>query len=446
MNNLKRLLCQWESPELVASKLIEEWGEAGFIWLDGDGSELGRWVTLAINPLEQFCSRNLENSTKESNPFKILRELPPGHWTGWLNYEAASWIEPQNPWKSSSMATLWIASHDPVLKFDLQKKELWLEGQDTQRISIMENFLRNIVHQNLAKAKNNRRKRIEMRNSIPLESWEWKLTSAEYSKRVEEIKKLIAKGDIFQANLTTSCKTWLPKSMSPLDVYTKLRKYSPAPFAGVIVGDQMTKGEAIISTSPERFLKALPSGEVETRPIKGTRPRDIDPEKDADWAAELISSTKDRAENVMIVDLLRNDLGRVCKPGSINVPHLLLLESYPQVHHLTSVVRGKLSKNKTWVDLIEACWPGGSVTGAPKLRACKRLYELEPTARGPYCGSILNINWNGILDSNILIRSLMVKEATITAHAGCGIVADSDSKKEAEEMNWKLMPLLKALT
>ena len=148
----------------------------------------------------------------------------------------------------------------------------------------------------------------------------------------------------------------------------------------------------------------------------------------------------------MIVDLLRNDLGRVCQPGSIKVPHLLVLESYSQVHHLTSVVKGTLNTNKTWVDLLEACWPGGSVTGAPKLRACKRLYELEPTARGPYCGSILNINWDGVLDSNILIRSLIIKESSITAHAGCGIVADSDSQKEAEEMNWKLMPLLNALT
>ena len=115
MNNIKRLLCQWESPELVAYKLIQEWGEAGFIWLDGDGSDLGRWVTLGINPLEQFCSRELENSKKYSNPFTILRELPQGHWTGWLSYEAASWTEPQNPWQKSSMATLWIASHDPIL-------------------------------------------------------------------------------------------------------------------------------------------------------------------------------------------------------------------------------------------------------------------------------------------------------------------------------------------
>ncbi len=446
VNNFQRLLCQWERPEIVATKLIKQWGEAGFIWLDGDGSDLGRGVTLAVNPLEQFCSRGLEDSKLESNPFQILRELPPGHWTGWLSYEAASWTEPKNPWKSSSIATLWIASHDPVLKFDLHKKELWLEGQNKQRISIMEKFLKNTFHENISKTKNKEIKEIEKMDRIPLESWEWKLTSEEYSKKVDEIKNWIAKGDIFQANLTTSCQTFLPKSISPIDLYSKLKKYSPAPFSGVIIGDKMTKGEAILSTSPERFLKVLPNGEVETRPIKGTRPRDKDPEKDADWAAELICSIKDRAENIMIVDLLRNDLGRVCTPGSINVPHLLVLESYAQVHHLTSVVKGKLDKNKSWVDLLEACWPGGSVTGAPKLRACKRLYELEATARGPYCGSILNINWDGILDSNILIRSLMIKESTITAHAGCGIIADSDSKKEAEEMTWKLMPLLNALT
>ncbi len=446
MNTSKRLISKWNSPELVAYKLIQEWGKDGFIWLDGDGSDLGRWVTLGINPVEQFCSREFKTSKKECNPFKILRGLPQGHWTGWLSYEAASWTEPNNPWKISSMATLWIASHDPILKFDLQKKELWLEGKDHKRLSIMESFLNDNFDKQLSKYDNDVTKELAAKQNIPLESWEWKLTSQEYSLRVDEIKKWIAMGDIFQANLTTSCHASLPESMSPVDVYVKLKKGSPAPFAGVIIGDQMAKGEAIVSTSPERFLKALPSGEVETRPIKGTRPRDKNPEKDAGWAAELICSQKDRAENIMIVDLLRNDLGRVCQPGSIKIPHLLLLESYPQVHHLTSVVKGKLNTHKTWVDLLEACWPGGSITGAPKLRACKRLNELEPTARGPYCGSILNINWDSTFDSNILIRSLMIKESSISAHAGCGIVADSDSDKEAEEMKWKLMPLLKALT
>ena len=138
----------------------------------------------------------------------------------------------------------------------------------------MKNFLNSTFHQKLSKAHYKATKQTERRHSISLESWDWKLTSQEYSEKVDEIKEWIAKGDIFQANLTTSCQARLPESMRPIDVYSKLKRYSPAPFAGVIIGDQMAKGEAIISTSPERFLKALPSGEVETRPIKGTRPRD----------------------------------------------------------------------------------------------------------------------------------------------------------------------------
>ena len=142
---------------------------------------------------------------------------------------------------------------------------------------------------------------------------------------------------------------------------------------------------------------------------------------------------------------LRNDLGKVCKVGSIDVPQLFALESYAKVHHLISVVNGCLEKNKTWVDLLEASWPGGSITGAPKLRACQRLFELEPIARGPYCGSLLHRDWNGVLDSNIIIRSLILKGNHLRANAGCGIVADSDPKIEFEELNWKIMPLLRAM-
>ena len=162
-------------------------------------------------------------------------------------------------------------------------------------------------------------------------------------------------------------------------------------------------------------------------------------------AAELVSSPKDRAENIMIVDLLRNDLGRVCKLGSITVPQLVGLETYPKVHHLTSVVKGYLQEGKTWIDLLEACWPGGSITGAPKLRACQRLYELEPIARGPYCGSIIHLNWDGTFDSSILIRTLLLGGEKLRVNGGCGIVADSDPYNEVKELNWKLMPLLKAL-
>jgi len=147
----------------------------------------------------------------------------------------------------------------------------------------------------------------------------------------------------------------------------------------------------------------------------------------------------------MIVDLLRNDLGRVCRPGSIRVPQLVGLESYTNVHHLTSVVTGELREGCSWVDLLRACWPGGSISGAPKLRACQRLAELEPVARGPYCGSLLRRHWDGSVDSSILIRTLLLKERALRLQAGCGIVTDSDPQAEAEELGWKLHPLQAAL-
>jgi para-aminobenzoate synthetase component 1 len=203
--------------------------------------------------------------------------------------------------------------------------------------------------------------------------------------------------------------------------------------------------EAVVSASPERFLRLTPAGQVESRPIKGTRPRGADPRADADSAAALICDPKDRAENVMIVDLLRNDLGRVCRPGSIHVPQLLGLESYAQVHHLTSVVAGQLREGLGPVELLRACWPGGSITGAPKLRACRRLSALEPVPRGPYCGALFHLGADGGFDSNILIRSLMVKERRLRLHAGGGVVADSDPEGEALEMGWKIQPLLAAL-
>tara|TARA_Y100001968_G_scaffold212345_1_gene195514 strand:+ start:88962 stop:90320 length:1359 start_codon:yes stop_codon:yes gene_type:complete len=445
MINLYKELCCWQHPDFIAQELTKYWGEDGLIWLDGDNSKLGRWVTLAIDPIEQVCCRGLPNNINGSNPFEALRNLNPGHWTGWLSYEAGAWIEASTSWKSDDMATLWVASHDPIFKFDLHKNELWLEGYDRNRIEKFSHWLKTISKQNYEEK--NDRKILENRSSIhiPLESWQWLTSIDDYSEKVANIKKLIEKGDLFQANLATGCTTGISQKASLINVYKKLKSYSPAPFGGLVIGAKDAKNEAIISVSPEQFLKVSASGEIETRPIKGTRPRHIDSQKDSELARDLLISPKDRAENIMIVDLLRNDLGRVCTPGSINIPQLVGLESYAQVHHLTSVIKGSLKPNKTWVDLLEASWPGGSITGAPKIRACQRLNELEPMPRGPYCGSLINLHWNGCFNSNILIRTVLIKNTTLKAYAGCGIVADSDPIKEAEEMNWKILPLLKAL-
>ena len=422
----------WHEPVAVAQLLAALHGEEGLIWLDGDGSALGRWVTLAAGPRQTLCCRGRPGEPGAQNPFTMLRALDPGHWTGWLSYEAAAWTEPGNPWASDPLATLWIARHDPVLRFDLQERQLWIEGQDHKAIQALTDALEN---QPTPPAQRPPR--------IPLDAWQQHTDQRAFADGVRRIRELIAAGDLFQANLTACCSTSWPQQSRALDLFLRVREACPAPFAGLVVADN---GEALLSSSPERFLQMEPSGRIQTRPIKGTRPRHQSPQQDADLAADLVCSAKDRAENVMIVDLLRNDLGRVCRPGSIQVPQLLGLESYASVHHLTSVVEGQLQQGLSWVDLLEACWPGGSITGAPKLRACQRLHELEPTSRGPYCGSLIHLDWDGSFDSNILIRSLIRQGSTLRAHAGCGIVADSDPDGEADEVLWKLQPLLNALT
>jgi len=441
----ERRSCTWIEPSFLVQKLVETWGEEGLIWLDGDGSKLGRWSIIGIDPINHIFCDGLPSNANSTNPFEELNHLEPGHWTGWLSYEAGAWLEPKNSWKSNAMALLWMVQHDPILKLDLQLQQLWLEGCNRARLNHFDGWLKRISQENHGHHSHKHKFSSEPVIRIPLSNWKWLTSRDEYTSNVKQVQNLIAKGDIFQANLTACCTASVPKEKIALDIFMRLRAQNPAPFAGVVIGKGKAHGQAVISCSPERFLKALPTGEIETRPIKGTRPRHINPIKDADLVSDLICSPKDRAENIMIVDLLRNDLGKVCQPGSIVVPQLVALESYSQVHHLTSVIQGSLAQNQTWVDLLKACWPGGSITGAPKLRACERLNELEPTSRGPYCGSLLHLDWDGRFDSSIVIRSLILEGKTLKAHAGCGIVADSCPQQEAEELNWKIMPLLKAI-
>ena len=439
---LLRKRLPWREPADVAAVLACLYGEEGLIWLDGDGGELGGRITLAADPLEQHCCRGLPGDPEATNPFGALRKLSPGHWTGWLSYDAAAWTEPTNPWRPDAMASLWIARHDPVLRFDLQARALHLEGLDPSRHAAMARLLE--THPLEATAPDSTEPDGTATQPLGCQ-WHRHSDRDAFKAGVLRIRELIASGDLFQANLTACASTTLLQHTSNLALYQRLRQRCPAPFSGVLIGGGGAAGEAVLSTSPERFLEVMPDGAVQTRPIKGTRPRHADPRRDDDLAAELVCSAKDRAENVMIVDLLRNDLGRVCVPGSVQVPDLVRLESYARVHHLTSVVTGQLQAGSTWVDLLEASWPGGSITGAPKLRACQRLQELEPLGRGPYCGSILHIDWDGRFDSNILIRTLLRKDADLRLHAGCGIVADSDPEAEADELDWKLLPLLEAL-
>lgn len=245
-------------------------------------------------------------------------------------------------------------------------------------------------------------------------------------------------GDCFQVNVAQ--RLMAPAAMPKLELYNKLRSRNPAPFAGYFDLGNFT----ILSASPERFLR-VQDGAVETRPIKGTRPRGKTPAEDERLAQELLRSGKDRAENIMIVDLLRNDLGRVCEYGSIQVEALCRLESYEFVHHLVSAVRGKLRDGLGPTDLLRAAFPGGSVTGAPKIRAMEIITELERTTRGPYCGSLGWIGFDGSMDTNLLIRTFVYGGGWVHFSVGGGIVAESDPENEYDETWHKAAGMLRAL-
>ena len=260
-----------------------------------------------------------------------------------------------------------------------------------------------------------------------------------YLDAVARVREYIVAGDIFQANLSQRFQA--PLGEPPFELYRRLRRRNPAPFAAYLGFDDVT----ILSASPERFLRLDHDRQVETRPIKGTRPRGLAPMHDAALGRALAESEKDRAENVMIVDLLRNDLSRVCRPGTVRVPELFALEQHPTVHHLVSTVVGELEPVADAIDLVRAAFPGGSITGAPKVRAMEIIAELEPTRRGVYCGSIGYISASGAMDTSIVIRTFVAAGGELYFQAGGGIVADSDPELEYRETLDKAAGLIETL-
>jgi len=249
---------------------------------------------------------------------------------------------------------------------------------------------------------------------------------AAYGAAFRRVQHYIHEGDCYQVNLARRFRVTVEGD--PWAGYRLLRRRNPAPFGAYL----NTPYGQVLSGSPERFLR-LRGEQVETRPIKGTRPRAKDPQRDLELREDLRRHPKDRAENLMIVDLLRNDLGKCCRPGSIRVEGFCELESFATVHHLTSTIRGRLVPGADALDLLQAAFPGGSITGAPKRRAMQIIHELEPFRRGLYCGSIGYLDRNGDMDTNIAIRTLVVREGQLYFWAGGGIVADSDEEGEYQE-------------
>ena len=339
------------------------------------------------------------------------------------------------PWDMS------IGFYDVIAAFDSNKREAWV---------ISSGFPESEPDRQEQRARSRAQELIGMLGTEPLppfdlktnSPWRSDVTQKNYEACVAKAIDATYSGDIYQANYSQRFETDASPETNPFDVYRSLRANAPAPFAAYM---NVGEGMHILSASPERFLEVEPTGAVESRPIKGTRPRGSTPDSDKALARDLLESTKDHAENLMIVDLLRNDLSRVCQPGSVSVDELCQLETYPAVHHLVSSIRGHLQPGKTAVDLLRAAFPGGSITGAPKIRAMEVIHELEVSARGPYCGTIGWLGFDGAMDSSIVIRTLVMNGNKIVAQAGGGIVAESSPSQEYEESLTKAHALLAAL-
>jgi anthranilate synthase component I len=261
-----------------------------------------------------------------------------------------------------------------------------------------------------------------------------------YLHAVERALEYIGAGDIYQANLSRGWRANLRGGVQPHQVYRRLRETNPGPFSGVA----QLEGIAVISSSPERLV-SVQEGIVTTRPIAGTRPRGADPAADLALARELHAHPKERAEHVMLIDLERNDLGRVCQAGSVSVDEFMTIESYSHVHHIVSNVRGRLRADVTPGNVLAAVFPGGTITGCPKVRCMEIIAELEGAARGAYTGSLGYLNRDGTMDMNILIRTLQLTGRELTVRAGAGIVADSIPERELAETRAKARGVLRAV-
>jgi len=381
--------------------------------------------------------------------------LPPfqGGAAGLFGYELARSLEklPAAATDDLPLPALAIGLYDVVFAFDHAKKQAWILSQGfpetdssarreraQARLTQAQQWLRDTQSPATCGLAAKTQSELAKQFDVCINGFTTNLSAEAYLAMVERAIQYIYAGDVFQVNLAQ--RLLCPARCGSLELYLRLRKQNPASYAGFLnLGPWQ-----ICSTSPECFL-TLRGREVETRPIKGTRGRSQNPEADLFVGDELQLSEKDRAENVMIVDLMRNDLSRVCEAESVHVAKLCQLETYAYVKHLVSVVRGTLRADATAFDLLRACFPGGSITGAPKIRAMEIIAELEPTARGAYCGSLGYLGFDGQMDSSILIRTVTAGEGWWQLPVGGGIVAQSDPNDEYRETWHKARGLLSTL-
>ena len=424
----------------------------------------GRWSFLVAEPVAV-----LDGSDSGPDPFagarallgRLDRTLPPpgappfaGGLVGHLGYDLGRRLErlPARALDDQGLPDLRFGLHAWTIAWDGRDGRAYLAGRAVDGDAGA-----------LAAALAGVRARAEAAVRVPLRGeppfprlvFRSEIDRAGWLSRVEAVREAIAAGELYQANLTR--RLVVRFDGEPWSVFRRLRAGEPAMFtayldlgwaggsAGAPAGLRGGARRAILSASPEPFLALDAAGTVRTDPIKGTRPRGRTREEDHAFAAELLASAKDRAENTMIVDVLRNDLGRVCTPGSVRVPRLWRLERTPSVLHLVSTITGRLAPGRDAFDLIAAAFPGGSITGAPKIRAMELIESLEPVRRGPYCGAALWVDAGGAMGSSILIRTFVADGRRLTLHVGGGITWRSDPLAEWEETRTKAHGPLRAI-
>jgi para-aminobenzoate synthetase component 1 len=411
-------------------------------WLDSAASNAGdRFDILVADPYATLRTRGATTEVarrdgaiarSQRSPFELVREqlgerlagapgLPfAGGAVGYFGYDLGRRLEriPSIASADIAMPDLAIGLYDWAVVVDHTVRRTWLvgNGRDPYTFERWPELVARLSTELPPEPPSFRVLRAPKPN----------LDRAEYAAAFRAVQEHIRRGDCYQVNLTQRFEA--EAEGDAWHAYLRLRAINPAPFAAYL---DLPDGK-IVCSSPERFLR-LRDGHVETKPIKGTRPRSNDPARDRALADELRTSAKDRAENVMIVDLLRNDLGKCCVPGSVHASKLFDVESFASVHQLVSTVEGRLAPGKHALDLVAACFPGGSITGAPKVAAMKIIEELEPQRRSVYCGSIGYIGFDGNMDLNIAIRTLVQKGSRVYTWAGGGVVADSNVDAEYQE-------------
>jgi para-aminobenzoate synthetase component 1 len=389
----------------------------------------GRVEEIDIHPLELLRELLGRYRSEERGPFP----LAPGGAVGYLSYDLFPLIEKVDRTAKNDlcMPDMFFCFYDAIAAFDHDTGEVFLAAGANAPEELKEFWRQSPPAEEFSNC--NEVLDVSLADLTPNQ------TPEEFMAAVETAREYIAAGDVYQVNL--SQRFCLDYDLDPLLFYLRFRNLSPAPFGSCLFPD----GFAVLSNSPERYL-LIDGDYIETRPIKGTRPRGRSSEEDEALAKELKESVKDNAEHVMIVDLERNDLGRVCNYNSVHVSELAVVESYANVHHLVSTVAGRVHSSMDVVDSIRNSFPGGSITGAPKVWALKIIDELEPTARGVYCGSIGYIDFSGRVDLNIAIRTAVKRGKKLYFQVGGGIVYDSNPKEEYEETITKAQSFLKALS